>query len=808
MGIWKDAQTLHELKRLTQLNGADVVHKVASRLVQHPDFLRDFNANNRTRISEPYEFYLAQEARILVNNEVKKILDQINADFKFQSEEDSPIPSPVANAHSISNKHRGDPPQSADSRSTSEENVFEQPSLQPRLGQPASPGTAYSFDLADAEMRHEVSSDLVDSTYSSAHPPHATAPLPKQRATRTKTQSTARTNFVTRAKLKTKQFASLLSVGASPGSSSGQSTPNITGTKRHKTRLQMAETGAAEAAAREVIMPVSQPAMPCAEASATTDQVLTPDNLAEPALRQPAPALPVVQGPISTFAPDEYCLRPYIPYHRLQMLREQLARPEVAQRLSRVEQDFIKSPRFHADFSEGELRLLCDAVIEILKLPSTFANKSVSVLMKGRERKLAKILSYFKKSGREMIGHGRHELLRTRNIEAISDLLKDAGKVGKEVKLFTVPRKLYNQHSITALLREREMDGITPVRARRGQDSSKVIMQSFLEDKLCRQSEWTDCSGDISSISWTSENAFIGGALAHSDPHNMQYNKPGNLLLGSLNSDTVRSYPDHKTARPLVDEQENRENSLESMRATQSPWLYDSVVSTAHCEYIGYSFTASFDGTVKIWSVSADGSAMTLQGTWYHDGKVNFVVTSPHHDRIATAFETNSNAVRIYTFDKDNISSSSYDAYCGNRTMEQADELRKPERWAYQPATMQWGKSVGVRHMLLVGYSPRSNTGDEHEIPEDKRNSGELCLWDAFTSDQILISSAKTQNVFEVIWHPTQPIFVAATSPRGNYETDKIRTQIRLFAQTESGAFTNIKTLDCPALDINEVTLL
>ncbi|KAG4426940.1 hypothetical protein IFR05_017577, partial [Cadophora sp. M221] len=69
-------------------------------------------------------------------------------------------------------------------------------------------------------------------------------------------------------------------------------------------------------------------------------------------------------------------------------------------------------------------------------------------------------------------------------------------------------------------------------------------------------------------------------------------------------------------------------------------------------------------------------------------------------------------------------------------------------------------------------YSPRSISGNDSDVPELKKNTGEICLWNATNKDQIFIVSAKTQNVFEVIC-----------------------------------TFTNVKTLDCPAIDVNELTV-
>jgi hypothetical protein len=35
-----------------------------------------------------------------------------------------------------------------------------------------------------------------------------------------------------------------------------------------------------------------------------------------------------------------------------------------------------------------------------------------------------------------------------------------------------------------------------------------------------------------------------------------------------------------------------------------------------------------------------------------------------------------------------------------------------------------------------------------------------------------------------------------------------VNTQLRIFGQTDTGAFTSISTLDCDALDINEITIM
>jgi hypothetical protein len=367
------------------------------------------------------------------------------------------------------------------------------------------------------------------------------------------------------------------------------------------------------------------------------------------------------------------------------------------------------------------------------------------------------------------------------------------------------PKKLDiipSEKDLLSLLRQREMHGRAPVRVASGRTPFKAVIYANWEDVFTRQSEWTDCSGDIQTITWINEDAFLCGATAHLDSHNMEYNKPGNLLLGSTTHNTLRSFADHRVPRPISDKLQNSEHQ------TQDPWLYSSVVSTAHCKKNGFSFTASFDETVKVWSIHEDGSSMELVGTWKHGGKVNFVVASDHHERVATATGVGSNAVRVYNFDKKAISESFYDLYGGNKALSQIDNDQQIKPWSYQPATIQWGKAAQVANLLLVGYSPRSDTGDDADIPDEKKNTGELCVWNAETGNPVHISASHTQNVFEVQWHPTQPIFVAATSPSGIFDSDKTKTQIRLFALNDVEIFMNTQALDCSALDINELTIM
>jgi len=346
-----------------------------------------------------------------------------------------------------------------------------------------------------------------------------------------------------------------------------------------------------------------------------------------------------------------------------------------------------------------------------------------------------------------------------------------------------------------------------------------------LEDDLRLRTQWVGCAGDIITISWVSNHKFICGTTEHSDAHNQQYNKPGNLLLCSTRDGSLRAFPDHRIPRPVI---ERGENSTDAMRQSQSPWLYASVVCSDFCKERDIAFTSAFDHTVKIWKVPELGDSMDLLGTWPHDGNVNFVAVSKHESQmVATAADVSVDSVRVYNLNLTDLSASSYESF-GHRIGGPGFEPQETDKWAYFPATIQWGIANGCNHHLLVGYSPRSLSTDDNDIPEERRNTGAMRLWNTLTNSEVALSATIVQNVFEVAWHPTRPVFIVATSVPRQHPDHRVRTQIRVFSlsinsselvkfREENSAiahnfspsefYTSQQILDCFSSDINELTI-
>jgi WD40 repeat protein len=462
----------------------------------------------------------------------------------------------------------------------------------------------------------------------------------------------------------------------------------------------------------------------------------------------------------------------------------------------------------HVDFSLKELNAVLSALSHLYGRPRTShpleAITSIVALWQRNGGTLENLVPTLRAEGLAIPGRLESDLLFfLRDVVSAADfkLIKFTRLLPIKLRrspVSAVDSAAKTQRSVTTLTLQREMLG--RLRSSQQTSSAQAHLLCCYEDHLQRQAEYIDSSGDIATICWVDTNRFFCGATAHSDAHNMQYNKPGNLLSGSLSANAVRSVAGHQIIRPVVT---RGENATDSMRQTQDPWLYCSVTCTAYLAQYGKCFSGSYDHTVKIWEMSEDGALSTLCGTWRHEGNVNFVVTSQHHDLVATAADARRDAVRVYDFEPNGIEWSSYDSF---EAASQSKNLH--DKWAYYPATMQWASCPRISHFLLVGYSPRSLDCLADDVPRDKVNTGELCVWNAQTGVPIPMWGTHSQNVFEVAWHPAQPIFFAATSPTGQSKPG-VKTQVRMFVlEDKQWGFHQLKSLDCPAADINEITVM
>lgn len=527
-------------------------------------------------------------------------------------------------------------------------------------------------------------------------------------------------------------------------------------------------------------------ALPESDILATTDVLPPPDALATPDIS----SVPEIKPEEATFQPGawpEVRSKPYRQQAELELIRRGV------KKLNQRAVDEFEGPIvYHMDFTDGEIAQIVNWCNAYQSSPSSLTRESLRTLIKGEMPVLAVV-------------NGRLEGRTEEDIRNFcSDLLAGRTTGGRILSLATEPvRQTPSIDSqISSLLFARELEGNRGFgRTRRYMNFQSSALRA-LESQLEIYAQFANCAGDVATISWVSKNNLICGTTTHSDTHNQQYNKPGNLLLCSTQDVTLRAFPDHRIPRPIVS---TGDNSTREMRHSQDPWLYSSVVSSDYDPVRKLAYTSSFDRTVKVWRTDENGKCMECLATWHHDGNVNFVVAAKDGSgRVASGADVPTEAVRIYTVDEDNIAASPYYSISCTRTDADTD------RWAYFPATMQWGKGTMCRHILAIGYSPRSTDGDDSKIPDDKTNTGEIMLWNATSCSRIPLLTATTANVFEVVWHPRLERFIAATSPCGVVEHGA-RTQVHIFQRDRDRVepvYCEYQSLDCPASDINELTLM
>ena len=304
-------------------------------------------------------------------------------------------------------------------------------------------------------------------------------------------------------------------------------------------------------------------------------------------------------------------------------------------------------------------------------------------------------------------------------------------------------------------------------------------------DSLRLQTSWVaGASSDVMSIAWSPNgHTFAAGCAATTDDINMQYNRRNNLLLGQTSSNTIYELPDHRLPRHRPTE---GPNSTDEMFEAMDPWLYYTVSSVTFSAQ-GHLFSASYDGTVKIWDTTKAG---TLLGTLEHERPVDLVAHSHRdHHAVATASTITRGSIRVYHAEEDDASLWKFDRFSSQKS------LSCPEKGIF-PSCLQWGRHQAVSHLLLAGFSPEAGLGDRR-MPSE----GDLCLWDVNSEQSFRLGS---RNTLDCAWHARTMNF-ATGCVVDNQANRGIRTYVRLYGP-KSGAFVVMWELECPALDINQVT--
>ncbi|RMZ79759.1 hypothetical protein DV738_g3148, partial [Chaetothyriales sp. CBS 135597] len=286
---------------------------------------------------------------------------------------------------------------------------------------------------------------------------------------------------------------------------------------------------------------------------------------------------------------------------------------------------------------------------------------------------------------------------------------------------------------------------------------------------------WTGASNDVIDVSWSPDGVnYIAGSATQRD----EYNRPNNLLLGSLVHNRLISLPDHRHRR------------RETNSSLADPWIYDTV-STVRWSSRGASrqdntfFSAGFDGTVKQWDFSpVEGTASCELSYPHHDSVITMDLSAPSLGLFATATTHNQNSLSWYSI--------------GDPRPKYIDLTSRKSRSVTDfIMCMRFGQSSQNMNYLVSGFA-------SHSVDQDRgpSTSGYLGLW-RFDESRVtpIDVSPNRQQVFDVAWSLSNDTFVAGQSRRRRTPIVD-RSVVRLYSTKQEQM---ILQVDCEALDINEV---
>lgn len=331
----------------------------------------------------------------------------------------------------------------------------------------------------------------------------------------------------------------------------------------------------------------------------------------------------------------------------------------------------------------------------------------------------------------------------------------------------------YDQFNSSALLRSRALGH----KLHRGLKTIQPTLSEAVKWEFYKT--WKGASNDVLELCWSPDGTrFAASAAAQCDEHNMVYNRNNNLLLGDLVGNRLKELPDHRIRRPF---------SAQHGNTAIDPDLYMTVTGVKWSNCGERLYTSSYDRTVKVWDVRRHSEA-TCVNTIDHSGEVHVMAVS-HSGQIATGCEDSS------PFRVSNVSSD------GNVTDVSVGTAGKE---GMTPSSLAWGCPSYGGNLLALGMS-----GKEVVRSHDPPRNGHLAVWQVGEGRVTpLPVSPNSQNIFDIRWHPTMPIFATAstvsTSARAMGVSRDVRSLVRIYDPTRSKIATH--EYDCPALDINDVT--
>ncbi|KAK5688133.1 hypothetical protein LTS10_000111 [Elasticomyces elasticus] len=297
--------------------------------------------------------------------------------------------------------------------------------------------------------------------------------------------------------------------------------------------------------------------------------------------------------------------------------------------------------------------------------------------------------------------------------------------------------------------------------------------------------------GDVTTLAWrTGGDRFAVGSIAITDDRSMQYNSGRNLMIGDNNTAVLQELPENRTTRPIVDG-DNNPNALRSMRATQSPHLYQTVAAVGFSPDGDRLYSAGSD-----WKLRAYDCTVKIEGTHClheipHSASVDLLSIS-RQGLIATACHSSADDnVQVWRCDAD-----------GHSNLQKLSPGRTDGASSLPifPSALKWGLNGRQSDYLLAGFSSDSND-------EERDSAGETALWHVETGQRLSLSTI-CRNTFDVAWNCLASVgstaFCVASTPGAGRSSAERRSVVQCYAPEQNRA-RQVLEWECPAFDINDV---
>ncbi|KAL5121503.1 hypothetical protein ACEQ8H_000575 [Pleosporales sp. CAS-2024a] len=401
------------------------------------------------------------------------------------------------------------------------------------------------------------------------------------------------------------------------------------------------------------------------------------------------------------------------------------------------------------------------------------------------------------------------QYLPARDADGIAAFLVDVqvGQIAEAPQILRLsaarPQKFHStlqRDSQTSFLRQRQLG----MHSRRGWKTATTTLtyqvKNRVMDTLGPRAAWTGASSDVHTVAWSPDGErFAAGAITVTDADSLQYNRPNNLLFGSLPDNKIHELAEHATERKKT---ESGANSSHAMFVSQDPRVYATITSVAFAPSGKLAYSAGYDNSVCVWDLSCGDSQPSRVLRLAHKAEVELMVVNHNYNgMLATAAKRSDGGapVKLITLDEDALISLEHGSaehirkqnFYSDKAVSRADLRILPQALEFEP---QYGNH------LLAGFGANARHDDAFDT------NGDICFWDVETLTQIPIHGS-SRNVFDIAFNPKRrymPLFAAGCVANGKVNRGT-RSVVRLYDEKSADKYTCAVEIECRALDMNDV---